>query len=260
MRSPTLHLILLLLLTGFIPKAAGQAVEIRKISVDLNDDNVTVSVDLTDSVTPSIIIATSPDRLVLQLPNTAAPPKQQSVTVNQNGVKGVRVGLNQAAPPISRVVVDLNTVHPYQLAMNGHKITLTVLPISTTPGTTLVKQSSGGILARLWKRQSNPAPSSNTLLPAAQRDLRTRFLVKYVAEGAAYLNGGRSSGLAPGMKLVVRDPILSTRDTVAPKPPVAELQVIFIAQNSAVTEIHSAKRAIKTGDWAYLSAEYINRM
>jgi hypothetical protein len=260
MRPPTLHLILLLLLTGFIPKAAGQAVEIRKISVDLNDDNVTVSVDLTDSVTPSIIIATNPDRLVLQLPNTAAPPKQQSVTVNQNGVKGVRVGLNQAAPPISRVVVDLNTVHPYRLAMNGHKITLTVLPISTTPGTTLVKQSSGGILARLWKRQSNPAPSSNTLLPAAQRDLRTRFLVKYVAEGAAYLNGGRSSGLAPGMKLVVRDPILSTRDTVAPKPPVAELQVISVAQNSAVTEIHSAKRAIKTGDWAHLSAEDINRM
>src|SRR5262245_45399227 len=230
MRSPTLHLILLLLLTGFIPKAAGQAVEIRKISVDLNDDNVTVSVDLTDSVTPSIIIATSPDRLVLQLPNTAAPPKQQCVTVNQNGVKGVRLGLNQSAPPISRVVVDLNTVHPYQLAMTGHKITLTVLPISTIPGMTPANQSSGGVLTRLWKRQSNPAASSNTLLPAAQRDstknLRTRFLVKYVAEGAAYLNGGRSSGLAPGMKLVVRDPVLSTRNAGTPEPPIAELQVI----------------------------------
>src|SRR5215475_5974760 len=127
MRPPTrLPLILLIFLTAFIPRAAAQTAEIRKVSVDLNDDNVTVNVDLTDSVTPSIIIATNPDRLVLQLPNTAAPRKQQSVTVNQNGVKGVRVGLNQSAPPISRVVVDLNTVHPYQLAITGHKITLTV--------------------------------------------------------------------------------------------------------------------------------------
>jgi len=265
MRPPTrLHLFLLLLLTGLIPTAAGQTAEIRKVSIDLKDDNVTVNVDLTESVIPTILIANNPDRLVLQLPSTIAPRKQQSVTVNQNGVKGVRVGLNQAAPPIARVVIDLNTVHPYQLAMNGHKITLTVLPISTTPDTTPGKQSSGGILARLLKRQPNPSASSSALLPAAQRDSgksqRTKFLVKYVAEGAAYLNGGRSSGLAPGMTLVVRDPILSARDTVTPNPPVAELQVISVAQNSAVTEIHSPKRAIKTGDWAYLSANDINRI
>ena len=92
------------------------------------------------------------------------------------------------------------------------------------------------------------------------KNLRTKFMVKYVAEGAAYLNGGRGAGLAPGMKLSVRDLNLSARGTPAPDAPVAELQVISTAQNSAVTEIHAAKRAIKTGDLAYLSPADIERM
>jgi hypothetical protein len=35
--------------------------------------------------------------------------------------------------------------------------------------------------------------------------LRTVFRVKYVAEGVAYLEGGRTHGLTEGMKLLVED-------------------------------------------------------
>ena len=38
-------------------------------------------------------------------------------------------------------------------------------------------------------------------------------------------------------------------------PIVAELQVVSVADTSAVSEVHGAKRDIKPGDWAYLSAE-----
>ena len=263
-----LQLFLVLVTAVSAQNVAGQTAEIRQVSVGLSGDNVTIDVNLTECVVPTVIIASNPDRLVLQLPNTAAPAKQQVVTVNQNGVKGVRVGLNQAAPPIARVVVDLHTVHPYQLAMNGSTITLTVLPMSLTPQPSqLGKPSSGGgLMARLWRRPSNAATSSGgapIILSAQQqatRSLRTKFMVKYVAEGAAYLNGGRGAGLVPGMKLTVRDPNLSTRQATAQDSPVAELQVISTAQNSAVTEIHGAKRAMQTGDWAYLSAQDINRI
>lgn len=268
-----LHLFLALVTVGFAQNAAKQTAEIRQVSVGLNGDNVTIDVNLTESVTPTVIIASNPDRLVLQLPNTAAPAKQQTVTVNQNGVKGVRVGLNQAAPPIARVVVDLNTVHPYQLAMNGSIITLTVLPMSLTPQPSQLGKpnSGGGLIARLWRRSSNASPSASgagtdgapvvlTAQQQATKNLRTKFMVKYVAEGAAYLNGGRGAGLVPGMKLAVRDPNLSARGAMVQDLPVAELQVISTAQNSAVTEIHGAKRAIKTGDWAYLYREDIDRI
>jgi hypothetical protein len=259
-------------MVGAAQNAGAQTAEIRQVSVGLNGDNVTVDVDLTEPVIPTVIIASNPDRLVLQLPNTAAPAKQQAVTVNQNGVKGVRVGLNRAVPPIARVVVDLNTIHPYQLVMNGTTISLTVLPMSLPPqGTALGRlNSGGGLMARLWRRPSNAASSfggataGGPLVLSAQqqanKNLRTKFMVKYVAEGAAYLNGGRGAGLVPGMKLAVRDPNLSARGATAQNPPVAELQVISTAQNSAVTEIHGARRAIKTGDWAYLYREDIDRI
>jgi hypothetical protein len=97
------------------------------------------------------------------------------------------------------------------------------------------------------------------------------FNVKYVAQGAAYLDGGRSSGLAEGMKLEIKDDVKAalpgTAGMEAPassmpagsdanggKKVVAELEVISVAETSAVTEIKSPAREVKKGDVAYLSA------
>jgi AMIN domain len=88
--------------------------------------------------------------------------------------------------------------------------------------------------------------------------LRTVFKVKYVAEGVAYLEGGRAHGLAAGMKLYIEDSGLPAKqgDSVQAADPrvVAELEVTAIAETSAVTDIHIPKRAVKVGDLAYLSA------
>lgn len=90
-------------------------------------------------------------------------------------------------------------------------------------------------------------------------DFRTAFRVKYVAQDAAYLDGGRAAGLTEGMKLVVRD--LPNAGAVAAEGAdssaagdVAELEVLSVAETSAVTEIHTPKRAVKVGDLAYLSS------
>jgi len=95
-------------------------------------------------------------------------------------------------------------------------------------------------------------------LRAAEPSLRTAFTVKYVAEGVAYLDGGRSSGLKEGVKLEVEETELPARDgtAVAPSDPrvVAELEVTAVAETSAVTDIHSPKRPVKPGDLAYLSS------
>ena len=89
--------------------------------------------------------------------------------------------------------------------------------------------------------------------------LRTAFRVKYVAEDAAYLDGGRAAGLAEGMKLAVRD-LPNARAVATPSSDsdatgdVAELVVLSVAETSAVTEIHTPKRPVKVGDLAYLSS------
>jgi hypothetical protein len=109
-----------------------------------------------------------------------------------------------------------------------------------------------------------PAPAPNaaeaTTMIARTDDpsLRTVFKVKYVAEGVAYLEGGRSQGLTEGMKLVIEDSNLPAKqgdsvDTADPRV-VAELEISAVAETSAVTDIHTPKRPVKVGDVAYLSS------
>ena len=90
-------------------------------------------------------------------------------------------------------------------------------------------------------------------------DFRTAFRVKYVAQDSAYLDGGRSVGLVEGMKLVVRDlpnagGVAAAGANSTAAGDVAELEVLSVAENSAVTEIHTPKRPVKVGDLAYLSS------
>ena len=95
-----------------------------------------------------------------------------------------------------------------------------------------------------------------TAVPNA--DLRTTFHVKFVQQDSAYIDGGRSSGLAEGMKLVIKDtPSSAGADPSAPVSDAiqAELVVVGVAETSAVTEIRQPKRDIVPGGLAYLSAE-----
>ena len=90
-------------------------------------------------------------------------------------------------------------------------------------------------------------------------DFRTAFRVKYVAQDTAYLDGGRSVGLTEGMKLVIRDlpnagGVAAEGANSAAAGDVAELEVLSVAENSAVTEVHTPKRPVKVGDLAYLSS------
>jgi len=94
-------------------------------------------------------------------------------------------------------------------------------------------------------------------LAVANPGMRTEFQVKYVDQDAAYLDGGRSSGLTVGMKLTVKNkrPADGTDANANLDKPVAELVVVGLAETSAVTEIHSPKRDVVPGDLAYLSSE-----
>jgi hypothetical protein len=94
-------------------------------------------------------------------------------------------------------------------------------------------------------------------LRATHPDFRTAFKVKYVAAGTAYIDGGRSAGLAEGMKLVVRDTPTGSVIAAADGNPdnvVAELEVTSVAETSAVSDVRTPKRDLKAGDLAYLSS------
>ena len=274
--------VLLMLASVCSAQVGAVAAEIQNVKVAGSGGKVTITVALTAPVTPAVLTANNPDRLVVDFPNTTASARQRHIAVNKSGVSQVRFGLNSAEPLVTRVVVDLDAAHQYGIATAGKTVTLTVLPNAA-----VVERHSGAVpaengpaIAKLWpfRRQDTPGSQSNATArlnfsPGSSADSnviagapapiqakspkegpRSRFRVKYVAEGAVYLDGGRSSGLAEGMKLVVRDPSSSSSST-EPGPIVAVLKVVSVADTSAVTDIRAAGRDLKAGDWAYLSAE-----
>jgi len=77
-----------------------------------------------------------------------------------------------------------------------------------------------------------------------------------VDQDAAYLDGGRSSGLTVGMKLLVKNkkPAAGAEANLNPDQTAAELVVVGLAETSAVTENPLPKRDVVPGDLAYLSS------
>ena len=101
--------------------------------------------------------------------------------------------------------------------------------------------------------------AQNAVAPQqANPDVRVAFRVKYVAEGVAYLEGGRNEGLNEGMRLEVKSLDPSEKPTASKAEdaqPIADLEVASVALSSAVGEIRNPTRPLKVGDWAYLSSE-----
>ena len=284
---------LLLVLTAICTaQQSGQAAtEIRNMKIVRRGQQIRLEVTLTGPIVPEVTSLTNPARLVIDLPNTTARIRARRIIVNRNGVKRVRIALNSANPPVTRAVVDLDSAHPYQVATAGNRIVLVVLPAVVLPAPAEAQTHGGGaapaangwFIGKLRSRPQNRSESeTNTSLrvthlpsvgnadakkndsmstqPAAE-NLRISFKVKYVAEGAAYLSGGRNSGLAAGMKLVVRDSGPPSADAASSQGPVvAELQIVSVAETSAVGEIRNPQRDVKPGDWADLATEDAARL
>ena len=150
---------------------AGTAT-VQDVKVARDGKSVRVEVTLSAPVTASVITASHPDRLVLELPNTLSGARQRHIPVNYNGVRTVRMGLNSAEPPITRVVLDLDEMAPYALKSNGTVITLTVSAVnapSSTRRNTPAAAASGGLIGVFRREPKAPPPvatSDSTPVPA----------------------------------------------------------------------------------------------
>jgi hypothetical protein len=251
--------------------ADHRAAEITNVVIFETSNQLTIQLSLTASVNPRVVVATDPERLVLELPNTMARAKQQRVAVNDSGVQSIRIGLHCANPPVTRVVLDLDGARSYQLVTEGPKIIWTILaPGSATQAAVqprLTSRASGAAVVLTKRPASDPSPLEPAarfppgVRPAGPRQrIRTAFKVKAVAQGAAYLDGGLSSGLTEGMQLLVRDRGSSSTHGATRSVIVAKLWVTSVAEKTAVTKVYSAKRVLRPGDRAYLSEEDIGAL
>lgn len=392
MKAVQTHLGMFMLLLSYAAAQSGVGTAVvQKVATARDGANLRVEIRLTAPVVPAVETAANPERILLDFAGTSCNDSTKSVSVNANGVLRVRTAQHSTTPMVTRMVVDLDRVHPYTLKAEGNLVILTVgpaehakkisngAPVAATSGNLIgvfrrkhepapapfpdensasatppppppttgpafeppANNSSAVTLpperpmapvppsqaasapgpagqasfdqnsiAQAPKPETPPAATSPALTPPAASappapavvsrneepanpqpsspkndepaaaaaltdgappanekaliarsddpNLRTVFRVKYVAEGVAYLEGGRAQGLSEGMKLEVEDSNLPAKqgDSANAADPrvIAELVVSAVAETSAVTDIQTPRRPVKAGDLAYLSS------
>ena len=102
---------------------------------------------------------------------------------------------------------------------------------------------------------------SQAVNPAAPAPAKNIFHVKYVSEGAVYLDAGHNSGLEEGMvlHLIHADPGGGTTDAVRfdGRAPIADVRVFSVADSSAAAEIIKSSEDSVAGDVSYLDVESV---
>src|SRR5690242_16670694 len=92
---------------------SGERAALEKVAVVSGSTGLNIELTTRGAVTPKVETLTSPDRLVVDLPNTALATSSTRVRVGREGVTGVRMGTDASA--MTRVVVDLERPCGYDL-------------------------------------------------------------------------------------------------------------------------------------------------
>ena len=93
---------------------------LQKVEVVRGADGIRVQITARGQITPKLTALDRPARIVVDLPNTVTLAAQSHVNVNDQEVKGVRIGTDGQTPPTTRVVVDLAQACKYEL-VQGHE-------------------------------------------------------------------------------------------------------------------------------------------
>lgn len=129
-RLPRIGLSRLLLAALCAPlMAAGSWAQtsVRDVKVLGGKDTVEIEVEGSGRLTPQTQVLTGPDRLVIDFPNAIPSNGLRNQSVNRGEVKNLRVGLFQASPPITRVVLDLKTPQSFQVFPSGRTVMIKVV-------------------------------------------------------------------------------------------------------------------------------------
>jgi hypothetical protein len=95
--------------------ASAKHNQLQRVNVAQAADGVRVEIVSTSTVTPMISKLDSPERVLIELPETVVGSVQNHIAFGNAGVKGVRIGMDGKTPPTTSVVVDLEKAAAYEL-------------------------------------------------------------------------------------------------------------------------------------------------
>ena len=99
---------------------------VRGITLAHRADGFSLEVSGSGPMIAHTMKLTSPDRFVVDIPNSLLDGRPRDISVNSQGVKDVRAARFQAAPPATRIVLDLSQMRDFEIAPNGNKLLITL--------------------------------------------------------------------------------------------------------------------------------------
>ena len=139
---------------------------LRDVTVLRGQTSVEVHIETSEPVKPAAMVLSGPARIVVDLAGVSCDGSRR-LAVNTSEVEGVRVGLYQANPPVTRVVVDLAHPHEYRLMPAGKTV---ILAIETVPRQAVAAQPAtvkpATVVAAGNGAPASPPASSSAPSPA----------------------------------------------------------------------------------------------
>jgi hypothetical protein len=137
---------------------------VRSVKVLGSKDAVEIEVEASDRIVPETQVLTGPDRLVVDFPNAVPGAQIRNQSIDRGDVKDVRVGLFQAKPPVTRVVLDLKSARSYQIFPNGRTVMIKVtgnnLAADASAGNDAHPPGSPGLIAANYATSIEEIPPS----------------------------------------------------------------------------------------------------
>ena len=190
---------------------------LQRLNVVRSDDGISVEFTARGPVTPKLSTLASPARVVIDLPNTVA-VDQHPIAVDDDGVKGVRVGMNGRTPPTTRVVVDLEQACKFELVPGADNKFVVKLHTSSTAA----KAAKPATLQPALAKVSAPAVVAPKAAPASQ---------PAVAEPSAPQPAMKAS--RPANDYVFLEPSYKPKDESKPEEKPAPVEPSARAQEAA---------------------------
>jgi hypothetical protein len=108
---------------GKVVEDTGPVVKVQSVSVAHGEDTLSIEIIGSGPMAAKTMKLSSPSRVVVDVAN-AVLNRNQTIAVNSGNIKDVRVGQFQSVPPVTRVVVDLNSPENFELVPFGNRLLL----------------------------------------------------------------------------------------------------------------------------------------
>jgi hypothetical protein len=151
-------------------------VSVRSVRVLGSKDTVEVEVEASDRIVPETQVLSGPDRLVIDFPNAVPGNQIRNQSIDRGDVKDVRVGLFQAKPPVTRVVLDLKSARSFQVFPYGRTVMIKVTGNAVAPNESAAiidnQQSAGrpAVVTANYTSSVEPVTVAQTPLQISYRD------------------------------------------------------------------------------------------